>query len=365
MALVKTARGMLAVAAASLTAGLITACGGSSSSHPMGPRHSGGLIVFESNFEGPFRIYAIKPEGEIRAVTDGPDDSSPAWSPDGRRIVFVRTGTVSSGVAPRTFFIVNANGSGLRRLTTSRAVDDFPAWSPDEHAVAFTRYLGKDKYDVYAIDSDGSGKRKLASAGVGGPPNADLAWAPDGHKLAFVRNRGTSVCGIYVINTDGSGLRRIASGHSPAWSPDGREIAFARSCGETWGSGLYKMNADGTRPRRLAFGLDPVWSPDGRRIAFSRLLRGSQAPDIYVMERDGSNQRRLTHNDRTEASITWSPGGEEIAFAQTECCGTFPAWEIHVVRADGTDDRATDLSTLSYGPSWQPRGRRARHAGGG
>jgi TolB protein len=112
-----------------------------------------------------------------------------------------------------------------------------------------------ERIDLYVIDADGGGERRLAQ---------DVLWAgdwsPDGQGIAFMRGSRNAE-GIYVMNADGSGERKLADGFGFAWSPDGQTIAFARD------RAVWIMNADGTEQRRLTPEMgqiyDPViaWSP--------------------------------------------------------------------------------------------------------
>ena len=142
-----------------------------------------------------------------RRLTNGGDSGcgrvESAWSPDGRRIAIVgnpmfppSTGTPYT--YDSTIYVMNADGSGQRRLTGTAGFEDSPAWSPDGQKIAFGRDGG-----VYVVNADGSGERRLTRnrAAFHGP-----AWSPDARRIAFVRalGRGRHNLEIYVANADGS-----------------------------------------------------------------------------------------------------------------------------------------------------------------
>ena len=173
------------------------------------------------------------------------------WSPDGRTIYFGR-------------YLVSTDGSGARRLPY---IPLTAVWSPDGRQIAFAgkrnRYRGLVRaaiadLDIYVMNADGSGTRRLThNAGYNGEP----AWSPDGRKIAFQSKRrfeGAGATGeIYVMNADGSGKRNLtrnpAQDGRPSWSPDGRRIAFVS---DRDGRRLeaHVMNADGSGQRSLTQG---------------------------------------------------------------------------------------------------------------
>jgi Tol biopolymer transport system component len=231
---------------------------------------------------------------------DSEYDANPTWSPDGRKIAFVSDRTGSAEI-----YVMNADGSGQRRLTR-HAKPGGLAWSPDGRMLAFGSHARGGPRDVYVMNSDGTGLLNLTPGPGGGEA---LSWSPDSRKIGFRSLRDGSG-EIYVVNVDGTGLRRltrltrspVSSGWTtfsgPTWSPDGRKILFVRV---GWGDGLANseilvMNADGSRQRNLtrnpAPDGDPVWSPDGRRILFVSKRDGYG--EIYVMNADGSGQRNLS-----------------------------------------------------------------------
>ncbi len=253
----------------------------------------------DSNIE----IYVINADGsgERRLTRNPGNDFGSTWSPDGRRIAFGR----GAGGHSEQIYVMNADGSGQRRLTQIPANNGVLAWLPDE-TIAFVSFHGPGDFDVYVMNDDGSGLRNLTREwGLDGFP----VWSPDGQKIAFTSKRNGN-WGVYVINADGSGQRRLTRNAAlelaSAWSPDGRKIAFMR---DRPGSNdeIYVINADGSGQRRLTqSGRQPLWSPDGQKIAFTSKRNGND--DIYVMNPDGSGQRNLTRNPgRVDDSLAWSP----------------------------------------------------------
>ncbi|HEU0058225.1 MAG TPA: hypothetical protein VFQ08_13315 [Gaiella sp.] len=317
----------------------------------------GRTIVFVSGRDGNGEVYAMDADGTSpRNLTQDPaQDVHPAWSPDGRRIAFVSSRSPSSRCKPgpgpcwgrdrqSEIYVMNADGSRKRNLTR-RANDDYPTWSPDGRRIAFLRATGSyrhHRYHLYVMNADGSGLRNLMQIAAVAYFSSHLVWSPDGRTIYF---------GRYLISTDGSGARKLP--YIPliaVWSPDGRQIAFvgnratglpgpgARSKDD---SEIYVMNADGSGTRRLTHNLgydgEPAWSPDGRKIAFQshRRVGGSKA-EIYVMNADGSGKRNLTRNPANDGSPSWSPDGRRIAFVSNRDGRP----EAHVMNADGSGQRS-------------------------
>jgi Tol biopolymer transport system component len=188
--------------------------------------------------------------------------SSPAWSPDGRRILFSSNAGTSCDFCFHVY-VVNADGSGERRLTSSATPGPptpstvpghyAPAWSPDGRRIAFVRTTGirRDLGDLWVMNADGRAQRKL-TLGASGWPYAAVAWSPNGRKLAFTSNRDGNA-DVYTVDSDGSGLRRLTNkpefDGDAVWSPDGRQLVFVSN--RDGSNGVYIVNADGSGQRRL------------------------------------------------------------------------------------------------------------------
>ncbi len=259
-------------------------------------------------------------------------------------------------------YAMNADGSGLLRLTDDPAFDDSPALSPDGSQIAFltSRHDPQPtfpffKYELYVMDIDGGNVRRLTETeGAETHP----AWSPDGSRLSFDADYdGDGYYEIYAIDADGSNLTRLtanaANDQFADWSPDGTQLAFSSDRSGNWD--LYVMDADGGNQRPLTAGPDwelfPAWSPDGTQIAFNGLKPNSRNTDVYVMNADGSDVRQLTDTPRFDENPAWSPDGSRIAF-QTERAGSFA---LYTMNADGSDQRPLmTYSGDSLWPSWGP-----------
>ena len=228
---------------------------------------------------------------------------------------------------------INADGTGLTRLTRSPWPQFDPAWSPDGTRIAFRvdRPDRNDDSEIWLMNADGSDRHRLTRG-------LSPAWSPDGSKIAYASpgeincppGRGPKCTGISIMNADGSEQRRLPNtdgGEYPSWSPDGKRIVFNSNL--TTQHAMSIVDVDGSRVVDLSGvgeGWQVDWSPDGRSILFaSHRDHPDNYTDIYVMRPDGSGVKRLTRN--RAYTPAWSPDGRHIVFSAT---GLF------VMRADGS-----------------------------
>ena len=153
--------------------------------------------VFGSKRVGPHRIsqvFSNTPSGGERQLGEG---DMPDWSPDGNHIV------AKGSVSGTGLIIMDSSGGGRRQLT-SNLNDSSPDWSPTGNKIVFMRQTGIN-WDIWVINSDGTGETKLTSDGaIDGLP----AWSPDGTSVAFLSNHG-GTWAIWVMNANGSNQRKL------------------------------------------------------------------------------------------------------------------------------------------------------------
>lgn len=232
-------------------------------------------------------------------------------------------------------YVVNADGTGLQRVTNDAASEFDPTWSPDGEQIAYRHQPGDDRTtDIWVIGADGRQPRNLS--GDDGRPDWGPAWSPDGVWIAWNTAPDTGVgFNLGLIHPDGTGRSVVTPSvwvEYPAWSPDGTQIAFMSQVAEEGSQyDVFVMNADGSDVRRLtttpAEDGWPTWSPDGQSIAFSStrddcsessasdcLSTGDIGPfhTLYLMAPDGTNQHRLSAAFAQIAD--WSPDGRYLIF---------------------------------------------------
>jgi Tol biopolymer transport system component len=216
---------------------------------------------------------------------------------------------------------MRSDGGSQTRLTDSPAFDGDPAVSPDGARIAFTSERDGNR-EVYVMNADGSGQQRLTTTGgrVSSPAfdsvDENPSWSPDGTRIAFDSTRDGN-WELYVMNADGSGQTRLtdhpALDARPVWSPDGRQIAFESEREARGARHVYVMDADGVAPRRLTAGLDvgADWQALGPRprgctiwgTGGDDLLTGTPRRDVICGGLGDDTLRGLAGGDRLDGGF--------------------------------------------------------------
>jgi TolB protein len=320
--------------------------------------------VFASDRSGNFEIYSARADGtQLGQLTrNRVRDSAPLFSPDGRRIMFIRAPVLADDGTPVSseLWVMNADGSGQRRLARSGYE---PAWAPDSRRIAYGDNGPSLGNEPLVIRSVGAGGRIVVPAFNRGS-NFRPTWSPDGRRIAFLRSVHLRNSDLMVVGSDGRGLRRIRRGVVGlfGWSPSpGRgEIVFSTD------TGFYAVAPDGRGVRRLRLDGNGgfAWSPDGRRLA----LAGGDGR-LRVASGSGGGLRDITPKGAGYVDApAWSPDGNWIVVRSFPSGAKFH--DLLVVAADGSSSRRITArvpqpdGSENLTPSWRPRGATPARLGG-
>ena len=229
------------------------------------PPRLAGTIAFARSGAG-HGIWLVRPDGSnLRRIANVGGAYGLAWSEDGTRLLFGRSGGGGSGI-----WIVNRDGSGLVHVSGGSQ----PTWAPGGRIAWVVNFRGAcirsenldgtDKRDVYCT---GSGPLALVQRPQWSPDRTRLAWLEPNPDEARPSGTFTIADQIRVGGADGAGATAVPLDGSIRdfhWSPNGTQFVYKVVRGRTY-DGVWIARVDGGAPRRLRLNAtSPAWSPDGR-----------------------------------------------------------------------------------------------------
>jgi TolB protein len=230
-----------------------------------------------------------------RRITLGHElNLNPSWSADARAIAYTSYRKVSTGGAPDIY--ISRIFQGILENPTKGRIDSNyqPVFSPDGSRIVFVSTRDGNS-EIYVMNVDGSGVRRLTNNAAA---DAVPTWSPTGAQIAFTSDRGGTPQ-IYVMNAaDGSNLRKITSeswADRASWSPAPyNEIAFAARNGPAFDIKVFDLSSGETHQLTFSEGSNesPAYSPNGRHIAFMSTRKGNS--QVFTMTRDGRDIRQVT-----------------------------------------------------------------------
>ena len=291
---------LLSIVAAVAVGALAAGCGGDDEARPD--------LAFVSSRDGDYALFEMNADGEGQSrLTESDSDPSdpaglffqvePSWSPDGSRIAFAsqRSGNFD-------IYVMNADGTETRKVTSTKGNDSHPTWSSfgsDPRVRAGRRRVHHER-------GRGPDVTRISDPLV---EESDPAWSPDGTWIAYVRRTpGTPVREIWLMRPNGSQRHAVTSqgarAFTPAWSPDSSRIVFSSNA-DSDVYALFAVGADGKGLRSVAptvgDNFEPSWSPDGSKIAYQ------EDGAIFTVELGGGEVERLTDSANNDSSPVWNP----------------------------------------------------------
>ena len=322
--------------AAAAAAVMLTAAGAvaDTAADRIAPNPFGGnpaWIAYQTYRDGHEGVWLIHPDGTGDHEIDlGLPVAAqlPDWAPDGTRLAVTTRGGETEPLYE--YDLATGHSTQLFDCTDPCLGDDEPAYSPDGRRIAFIRALGP-FLDTGPSDCSlwvgvrATGKVRRLTDNEGCDREYYPRWSPDGTRLTYHRELprpdGSMRTAVYVVGADGSGETRLTNpgrvAGSPDWSPDGRWIVFSTYPLNVFQSGgdseLYRIHPDGTGLERLtAFegvrATQPRYTPDGQWIVFTAVRPAHRS--IWAMPADGGVPVVVAKRERIYTHPTWQPSAQ-------------------------------------------------------
>lgn len=228
-------------------------------------------VVFSAHPDGIGlqQLFRVQSNGHgLQQISNGASPATdPAFSPDGKRVLFVRLG--------KGIFSINLDGTDEKRLTKNGR-DSYPAWSPNGKQIAFLRPFKK-QWTLYVMTSSGAREHRLPLAPPGGRP----AWTKDGKVILL-----PTVADVSRIDPHTGRIKarvdlqaELVSSTAAAVSPNGKSVVYIgrrpltgpEDCGESPCPmfALYLVSTARKKPLKIANGTGPAtWLPDGKTVIY-------------------------------------------------------------------------------------------------
>jgi len=317
----------------------------------------GRFITYLKNTEQGRAIYSVPSSSgpEKRIAQNLFHARHPSWSPDGDELLYSQFSSEKSSTLLYIYNILSRTTTQITFPLKNRTFDSKAVFSPDGQRIVFIRTCTGEK-DVYTISADGSNLKKVTGNGQW---ITDVDWSPDGRWVIY-----SSKEGIWKIHDSGGRAILLTAGgmriENISVARKSWRLAYEQSNREEniWSITLPGLTSANPEPKRFISSSrsdsEPVFSPDGRQIAFISDRTGD--PQLWICRRDGSNLAQLTHFNGCRVNLPrWSYDGLKITFSAR----LYGNSDIFIVNAEGgepvqiTRDHSRELtSSFSHDGQW-------------
>lgn len=267
---------------------------------------------------------------KLPSALDG-DQLSPAWSLDGRRIVFASEDITS---AVRSLYSVELTSGMLSRLTNDVTSDILPQYSPDgQHVLYLADLVNPDKL-TSAIKVVDVNTGVISQVGDDSDLVLAAVWSPEGARIAFVSNKGGEER-LWVVNADGSGAKLLTPGlagiRGPLWSPNGAYLAVTAWALDGAYAEIHVIDSSTGADRKLTSAaenaIQAAWSADSLRLFYLSGL------SIFAITADGMRRDKVLTFPAAINDFSISPDGTRIAYSM----GSDEDLDMYISGLDGSD----------------------------
>ncbi|HLT44466.1 MAG TPA: LpqB family beta-propeller domain-containing protein [Luteimonas sp.] len=321
----------------------------------------GSRVAFLWDDGGAFDVY-VKAIGsaEVLNLSSSPvDERHPLWTPDGRALLFARSG--GDGIS---IMRVSALGGTAIRVFHDPEMRQLRGMSlsPDgRHLVYAARDRSSGPYRLHLAGLEDGSRRALTDPGSGTLGDLDPRFAPDGRSIVFARAVNEVTRDLHSVAVDGGAAQRLTFDNRKinglAWSPDGARILFTSTR-----SGLYalwSLAPDGGDPVQVALGNEdvhqPATAPGVDAIAFEQWMHRSRLRQVDLASGAEVDPGRHFRSTRWDSNPAWSPDGRRIAFGSNRG-GPHAIW-VSAADGDGAVEIASFGGSFIDNPAWSPDGR--------
>jgi len=321
------------------------------------------IAIFILSFLSPLVtpvMATIMNEGITQLTTDPGDQICFSWSPDGTKIAYLSF----DGGSTYDLWVMNTDGTGKIKIDTIDSAGDSEMafllgwdfdWDPDSKTIVYTKYEGSDTGSIWAMNIETTEKKELAQKAM------NPSWSPDGTKIVYAsQESGQANLDVWVMDTDGNNKRKLASNAGfdelfPSWSPDGTKIVYVSWVeSQKENANIWIINADGTNNIKLASNATlPKWSPDGTKIAYQSGWAIVNVHSVWTISPDGTENICILTNPNPIVFMysKWSPDSTKI----TCLVGTEFGGDLLILNTDGSG-KYWIIPNAMY-CSWSPDGK--------